>query len=74
MKKSSGESLHHPHYGSVENVTPPDASGVRQRLSESGHIVIDVKLPNGEKRTLLLSSFKPAPSVPAGETPVPIAV
>lgn len=70
MKKSTGECLHHPHYGQVINITPPDSTGKRQRLSQSGHTVIDIKLPNGERRTLLLSSFapEPPPSVPPVET------
>lgn len=76
MMKPNYPTLTHPLFGDCINVTEPDSSGKRQRLSESGHTVIDIKLANGEKRVLLLSSFaaqEPPPSVAVIETPAPMA-
>lgn len=64
MKKTSCPTLTHPVSGDCINVTEPDSTGKRQRVSESGHAVVDVRLPNGERRTLLLSSFT-TPSPPS---------
>lgn len=67
-KKPTDEILQHPVFGEVVNVTEPDATGKCQRVSESGHTVVDVKCADGERRTLLLSSFAPEPSsAPAPE-------
>lgn len=75
MKKNSHPTLTHPHYGAVENITPVNSEGKRQRVSESGHTIVDVRLPNGDRRTLLLSSFapQPPPSVAVVETPATMA-
>jgi hypothetical protein len=67
--KNTDPPLHHPLFGECVNVTALDATGIRQRLSESGHVVVDVRLLNGETRTLLASSF-PVPAPPVVEQAV----